>query len=74
MDLGVGAEVVVVALPGPAGFLVLHGGPCLIVGDVDLSDIDERDISQPEALELSKCWCFGEIVEWIWKTIGIEVV
>jgi len=61
-------------MPCPAGFLVLHCGPCLIVGDVDLGDVYKWNISQSETLELSECWWLREIAEWIWKTIGIEVV
>lgn len=68
-----GAQMVVFSFPNPTGFLCLHGGPGLVVGQVDLGDLYERDILEAKSSQLFKRWSFFKVTEWIWETIGIKV-
>jgi hypothetical protein len=71
------AEMVVVSFPDPASFLLLHGGPGLVIGQIDLGDCHERNcfenILVAKSMKLCKRRSFWEVTEWIWQTIGIKV-
>ena len=65
--------MVVVSFPDPASFLLLHGGPGLVVGQIDFGDRHERDVLVAKSTKLCRCWSFWEVTKWIWHAIGIEV-
>ena len=67
------AKMVVISFPDPASFLLLHSGPGLVVGQINLGDFHERHVLVAKNTKLCKRRSFWEVTKWIWQTIGIKV-